>query len=291
MPERHTLLTVIAGTRHRDAGLRRGLAGGDLALAGLEHLAHQHVVDLLGSDAGALERGLDRDAAEVHRGEVGERARQLPDRRTCRSDDHRAGHGASSRRRRAASLRRSDSVGTGGSRPLLAGSFDAHELARSTPSAPRSSSGALRPTRSPALPLPDDGARRAGEGRRAGDVRRASTSDDKDPRKSTHVEDFPLPELAPDEAYVAVMASAINFNTVWTSIFEPLPTFGFLKRLGREIGVGRAPRPAVPRDGLRRVGCRAAGRLGGAQLEAGRRGHGALPARRRPGPDARTTTR
>ena len=30
------------------------------------------------------------------------------------------------------------------------------------------------------------------------------------------------------------MASAINFNTVWTSIFEPLPTFGFLKRLGRE---------------------------------------------------------
>src|SRR4029077_3440275 len=59
-------------------------------------------------------------------------------------------------------------------------------------------------------------------------------SDDKDPRKSTHVEQFPLPELAPDEAYVAVMASAINFNTVWTSIFEPLPTFGFLARLGRE---------------------------------------------------------
>src|SRR6185312_5323635 len=60
------------------------------------------------------------------------------------------------------------------------------------------------------------------------------TSEEKDPRKSTHVEQFPLPELAPDEAYVAVMASAINFNTVWTSIFEPLPTFGFLKRLGRE---------------------------------------------------------
>jgi crotonyl-CoA reductase len=59
-------------------------------------------------------------------------------------------------------------------------------------------------------------------------------SDEKDPRKSTHVEEFPLPDLAPDEAYVAVMASAINFNTVWTSIFEPLPTFGFLKRLGRE---------------------------------------------------------
>src|SRR6185295_11221521 len=59
-------------------------------------------------------------------------------------------------------------------------------------------------------------------------------SADKDPRKSTHVEQFPLPELAPDEAFVGVMAAAINFNTVWTSIFEPLPTFGFLKRLGRE---------------------------------------------------------
>ena len=59
-------------------------------------------------------------------------------------------------------------------------------------------------------------------------------SGEKDPRKAVHVEEFPLPELAPDEAYVAVMASAINFNTVWTSIFEPLPTFGFLKRLGRE---------------------------------------------------------
>ena len=32
-------------------------------------------------------------------------------------------------------------------------------------------------------------------------------SEDKDPRKSTHVEQFPMPELAPDEAYVAVMAS------------------------------------------------------------------------------------
>jgi crotonyl-CoA reductase len=29
------------------------------------------------------------------------------------------------------------------------------------------------------------------------------------------------------------MASAINYNTVWTSIFEPLSTFGFLKRYGR----------------------------------------------------------
>ena len=43
----------------------RRLARGDLALAGLEHLAHDDVVDLLGADAAALERGRDRDAAEV----------------------------------------------------------------------------------------------------------------------------------------------------------------------------------------------------------------------------------
>ncbi|MGI8711159.1 MAG: crotonyl-CoA carboxylase/reductase [Acidimicrobiales bacterium] len=59
-------------------------------------------------------------------------------------------------------------------------------------------------------------------------------SEDKDPRKSLHVGDVDTPELAPDEVYVAVMASAINFNTVWTSIFEPLPTFGFLDRPGKE---------------------------------------------------------
>ena len=49
-----------------------------------------------------------------------------------------------------------------------------------------------------------------------------------------HIDDVALPELAPDEAYVAVMASSINFNTVWTAIFEPLPTFQFLARLGKE---------------------------------------------------------
>jgi crotonyl-CoA reductase len=56
---------------------------------------------------------------------------------------------------------------------------------------------------------------------------------DKDPRKSLHVDDVPVPELGPGEALVAVMASAINYNTVWTSIFEPVPTFGFLERYGR----------------------------------------------------------
>ena len=58
-------------------------------------------------------------------------------------------------------------------------------------------------------------------------------SRDKDPRKSLHLDDVPIPELAPGEALVAVMASAINYNTVWTSIFEPIPTFTFLERYGK----------------------------------------------------------
>ncbi|WGL51215.1 crotonyl-CoA carboxylase/reductase [Nocardioides sp. BP30] len=64
-------------------------------------------------------------------------------------------------------------------------------------------------------------------------------SRDKDPRKSIHVEDVALPELGPGEAFVAVMASAINYNTVWTSIFEPVSTFGFLERYGRESDLAK----------------------------------------------------
>ncbi|MEI6453378.1 MAG: crotonyl-CoA carboxylase/reductase [Actinomycetes bacterium] len=64
-------------------------------------------------------------------------------------------------------------------------------------------------------------------------------SEDKDPRKSLKLGEVALPELAPDEAYVAIMASSINFNTVWTSIFEPVSTFGFLDRLGKESAWGK----------------------------------------------------
>ena len=59
-------------------------------------------------------------------------------------------------------------------------------------------------------------------------------SADKDPTKSIHIDEVPTPELAADEVYLAVMASSINFNTVWSAIFEPLPTFGFLDRLAKE---------------------------------------------------------
>jgi crotonyl-CoA reductase len=62
---------------------------------------------------------------------------------------------------------------------------------------------------------------------------------DKDPRKSLHLQDVPTPEVGPGEALIAVMASAINYNTVWTSIFEPLSTFSFLKRYGRSSELAR----------------------------------------------------
>src|SRR5262245_44324716 len=83
------------------------------------------------------------------------------------------------------------------------------------------------------LPLPDH-YRAAFVRREDADMFAGIESADKDPTKSLHVGDVATPELAPDEAYVAVMASSINFNTVWTSIFEPLPTFGFLDRFARE---------------------------------------------------------
>jgi crotonyl-CoA reductase len=83
------------------------------------------------------------------------------------------------------------------------------------------------------LPLPES-YRAAFVRRDEVDMFEGVDSSEKDPTKSIHVDEVPTPELAPDEVYLAVMASSINFNTVWSSIFEPLPTFGFLDRLARE---------------------------------------------------------
>ncbi|MET9610782.1 crotonyl-CoA carboxylase/reductase [Streptomyces sp. NPDC006512] len=62
---------------------------------------------------------------------------------------------------------------------------------------------------------------------------------DKDVRRSLHVGEVPMPELAPNECVVAVMSAAINFNTVWSAIFEPVPTFAFLEKFGRQGWYGR----------------------------------------------------
>src|ERR1043165_344151 len=58
-------------------------------------------------------------------------------------------------------------------------------------------------------------------------------SREKDPRKSLHVQEVLTPEVGPGEALIAVMGSAVNYNTVWTSIFEPVSTFGFLKKYSK----------------------------------------------------------
>jgi crotonyl-CoA reductase len=59
---------------------------------------------------------------------------------------------------------------------------------------------------------------------------------DKDVRRSIRVGEVPMPQLAPDEVLVAVMSSSVNYNTVWSAMFEPISTFRFLERLGREGG-------------------------------------------------------
>jgi crotonyl-CoA reductase len=71
---------------------------------------------------------------------------------------------------------------------------------------------------------------------RAEDVGMFEGVRDKDVRRSLRIGEVPMPELAPDEVLVAVMASAINYNTVWSATFEPVPTFPFLQRFGRQGG-------------------------------------------------------
>ncbi|ONK10109.1 crotonyl-CoA carboxylase/reductase [Streptomyces sp. MP131-18] len=76
--------------------------------------------------------------------------------------------------------------------------------------------------------------------------------EDKDVRKSLRVGRVPMPEPAPDEVVVAVMASAINYNTVWSAMFEPIPTFRFLKQYAKTGGWARRhdlPYQVVGSDG------------------------------------------
>ncbi len=68
-------------------------AGGDLAGPGQDDLAHEHVVDLLGRDAGPLEGGLDGDPTEVARREGGQGAVELPDRGAGTPHDDGSRHG------------------------------------------------------------------------------------------------------------------------------------------------------------------------------------------------------
>lgn len=83
------------------------------------------------------------------------------------------------------------------------------------------------------IPVPD---RYTAAHVRAEDVSMFSGMIDKDVRKSIHVGLVEMPALAPDEVLIAVMAAGMNYNTVWSAIFEPLPTFGFLQAYGEQGG-------------------------------------------------------
>ena len=97
MPDAQTLLIVSEETSLRDPGLDLGLARGDLALAGLDDLAHDDVLDLLGSDLGALERGLDRACRRARWRPGREAAAELADRGAGGREDDGLGHGANLR--------------------------------------------------------------------------------------------------------------------------------------------------------------------------------------------------
>src|SRR6185437_10173954 len=60
---------------------------------------------------------------------------------------------------------------------------------------------------------------------------------DRDPAKSLHITQVPTPEPGPGEVLVATMASSVNYNTVWSAIFEPAPTFAYLERYARTGGL------------------------------------------------------
>jgi crotonyl-CoA reductase len=87
---------------------------------------------------------------------------------------------------------------------------------------------------------------------RVEDVDMFGATDDKDVRKSLRVGHVPMPDLAPDEVMVAVMASSINYNTIWSAMFEPVSTFDLLRRFARTGGFARRhdqPYQVVGSDG------------------------------------------
>ncbi len=55
----------------------------------------------------------------------------------------------------------------------------------------------------------------------------------KDPRRSLHFEEVPLPQPDTGEVLVAIMASAVNFNNVWSSVFEPASGFNYISHFAK----------------------------------------------------------
>ena len=58
----------------------------------------------------------------------------------------------------------------------------------------------------------------------------------RDTTKSIHLTEVPSPEPEVGEVLIAVMASAINYNTVWSALATPVSTFALLERYARTGG-------------------------------------------------------
>ena len=155
------LVDRLRGDLLRDPGLDLRLARGDLPLPGLQHRAHDDVLDLLGRDVGALERRLDGDAAELVASRDDESAAELADRRAGGAEDHGSRHGRRVllRRRHATSRATTDAPPDTGADTIVVGVFEdegiAHDHRRRrcrrswTPARP-SAGCASSPSRTPA---------------------------------------------------------------------------------------------------------------------------------------------
>ena len=99
MPDAQTLLIVSEETSIGMPALICAWREGIWPTPGLQHLAHHHVLHLLGRDVGALERGADGDAAEVGRVQGGQAAAHLADGRSGAAEDDGARHAGSSSER------------------------------------------------------------------------------------------------------------------------------------------------------------------------------------------------
>ncbi len=111
-------------------------------------------------------------------------------------------------------------------------------------------------------------------------------SADKDPRKSLHVGEVAVPELAPDEAYVAVMASCHQLQHRVDLDLRAAAHLRLPRPAGQGERLGHAPRPRLPRGrlGRRRAWCCGPGSAV-RNWKPGRQGHRPLQLRRRPGPE------
>ena len=77
-PEPQSMLIVVAGTSFGMPAGDRGLAGGVLPEAGLQHAAEHDLVDVVAGDPGPLERGPDREGAQLGGGHVLELPPKVP---------------------------------------------------------------------------------------------------------------------------------------------------------------------------------------------------------------------